>query len=82
MCIRDSDKGERKADKLKKLAYGHLSRVDSVQYLELVDVQNLEPIQGVVDKAAALCVAAYVGNTRLIDNVMLTPSAGDITQKS
>jgi len=76
------DGGERQADKLLKLAYSALAGVDSVQYLELVDVQNLEPIQGPVDKAAALCVAAYVGSTRLIDNVLLSPSAGDITQKS
>ena len=76
------DGGEREADKLLKLAYSALAGVDSVQYLELVDVQNLEPIQGPVDKAAALCVAAYVGSTRLIDNVLLSPSAGDITQKS
>ncbi len=52
------DGGEREADKLLKLAYSALADVDSVQYLELVDVQNLEPIQGPVDKAAALCVAA------------------------
>ena len=75
------DGGEREADKLLKLAYSALAGVDSVQYLELVDVQNLEPIQGPVDKAAALCVAAYVGSTRLIDNVLLSPSAGDIAQK-
>ena len=71
------DGGERQADKLLKLAYSALAGVDSVQYLELVDVQNLEPIQGPVDKAAALCVAAYVGSTRLIDNVLLAPSAAD-----
>jgi hypothetical protein len=27
-----------------------------------------------VDRTAALCVAAYVGSTRLIDNVVLAPS--------
>jgi pantoate--beta-alanine ligase len=75
------DGGERQADKLLKLAYGALAGVDSVQYLELVDVQNLEPIQGSVDKAAALCVAAYVGSTRLIDNVLLSPSASEPTPK-
>ena len=50
--------------------------MDSVQYLELVDTQNLEPIQGAVDRTSALCVAAYLGSTRLIDNVILTPPAG------
>ena len=52
--------------------------MDSVQYLELVDTQNLEPIQGAVDRTAALCVAAYLGGTRLIDNVILTPPAGTV----
>lgn len=68
------DGGERGATTLLEIARGPMSGVDSMQYLELVDVQNLEPIQGPVDRTAALCVAAYVGNTRLIDNVVLAPS--------
>jgi len=69
------DEGERDAAKLMTIARGPLAGVDSVQYLELVDTQNLEAIQGQVDRSAALCVAAYVGSTRLIDNVLLVPSA-------
>ena len=42
-----------------------------------MDTQNLEPIQGQVDRSAALCSAASVGSTRLIDNVLLAPSAAD-----
>lgn len=68
------DGGERAATTLLEIARGPMSGVDSMQYLELVDVQNLEPIQGPVDRTAALCVAAYVGSTRLIDNVVLAPS--------
>lgn len=71
------DAGERGATKLLKIARGPLASVDSLQYLKLVDVQNLEPIQGQVDRTAALCVAAFVGSTRLIDNVILAPSALD-----
>ncbi|HJW73964.1 MAG TPA: pantoate--beta-alanine ligase [Geothrix sp.] len=66
--------GENHSTQLLKLAGAPLSKVDSVQYLELVDAQTLEPIQGLVDRSAALCVAAYVGSTRLIDNVLLVPS--------
>jgi len=69
--------GERDGAKLLGLARGPLAGVDSVQYLELVDAQTLEPIQGSVDRTVALCVAAYVGSTRLIDNVVLAPSALD-----
>ena len=72
------DTGERQAEQLLALARAPLSSVDSVQYLELVDTQNLEPIQGAVDRTAALCVAAYLGSTRLIDNVILTPPAGTV----
>lgn len=69
--------GERSGARLLELARAPLSGVDSVQYLELVDAQNLEPFQGEVDRAVALCVAAYVGSTRLIDNVVLAPSPLD-----
>jgi pantoate--beta-alanine ligase len=71
------DTGERSAERLIELVRVPLAGVDSVQYVELVDTQNLEPISGLVDRAAALCVAAYVGSTRLIDNVTLTPTGVD-----
>ncbi len=48
--------------------------VDEIQYCELVDAQSLEPLVGQVDRAAAICVAAYVGSTRLIDNILLNPN--------
>ena len=70
--------GERNGAKLVEIARKPLAGVDSVQYLELVDTQNLEAIQGPVDRSAALCVAAYVGSTRLVDNVLLSPSASDL----
>ncbi len=65
--------GERLGTRLLEIARAPMAGVDSIQYLELVDSQSLEPIQGPVDRTAALCVAAYVGSTRLIDNVLLTP---------
>jgi len=76
------DTGERTASKLVAIARGPLTGIDSLQYLELVDTQNLEPIQGQVDRSAALCVAAYVGNTRLIDNVLLVPPVDPGTDRS
>lgn len=41
-----------------------------IQYLEWVDPESLAPLAGIPD-AAVLAVAAYVGKTRLIDNIML-----------
>ena len=67
------DAGERQVDRLLAIAAPPMRALDSVQYLELVDAQTLEPLKGQVDRSVALCVAAYMGKTRLIDNVLLTP---------
>ena len=66
--------GERLPDRLLATARGPMATADRIQYLDLVDAQSLESLQGPVDRTAALCVAAYVGSTRLIDNVILAPS--------
>jgi pantoate ligase/cytidylate kinase len=47
-----------------------------LQYLELVDPQTLQPLPRVEDKGL-LAIAAYVGQTRLIDNLLLSPEQGD-----
>lgn len=67
--------GERDASRLLALARKPLSAVDEVQYLELVDATSLESVVGDVQRTAALCVAALVGQTRLIDNILLAPNA-------
>jgi pantoate--beta-alanine ligase len=43
-----------------------------LDYLRLVDAETLEPVSRTFAGAARLLVAAYAGNTRLIDNVALT----------
>ena len=65
--------GERDSGRLIEAARAHITEVDQLQYLELRDAGTLEATQGVVDKPAALCVAATIGATRLIDNVLLIP---------
>lgn len=71
------EQGEHRVATLLELARGPLAGVDRVQYLELVDANTLDPLEGQVDRTSALVVAAYVGSTRLIDNVVLTPSHDD-----
>jgi len=70
--------GERSAARLLEIARDPLTHAKSgvtrVQYLELVDAQTLETLQGSIDRTVALCAAAFVDNTRLIDNVILAPS--------
>ncbi|WP_038937220.1 pantoate--beta-alanine ligase [Bradyrhizobium japonicum] len=64
--------GEREAKRLTDTARRHLTELDQLQYLELVDPDSLEPATSPLGRRTVLCVAAYIGSTRLIDNVILT----------
>jgi pantoate--beta-alanine ligase len=44
--------------------------VDRLDYLELRDAETLAPLAA-ADRPAVMLVAAFVGGTRLIDNVRL-----------
>jgi len=65
--------GERDVERLVAIAKKHLDAVDRLQYLELIDGDTLKPAESPLCRPAALCAAAYVGSTRLIDNVVLVP---------
>jgi pantoate--beta-alanine ligase len=43
-----------------------------VQYVELRDAETLEELGATVDRPAVLALAAYIGRTRLIDNVIIS----------
>jgi pantoate--beta-alanine ligase len=45
--------------------------VDRIDYIELVDAESLRPVTA-IDRPAVLAVAAFVGRTRLIDNVRVS----------
>lgn len=45
----------------------------TIDYLDLLDSENLQPIEN-VEKPAVLAMACYYGEVRLIDNVVLRPS--------
>lgn len=63
--------GERSAAALLEAARRVVApEVDRIDYLELVDATSLQPVEEVQERACLL-VAAYVGKTRLIDNVEL-----------
>lgn len=64
--------GERDVDTLIAITMKELETVDQLQYLELVDADTLKPAESPLQHSAALCVAAYVGSTRLIDNVIMS----------
>lgn len=74
--------GERSVEKLLAIARTNLAMVDHLQYLELVDSGTLKTAESPLQRPGALCVAAYVGSTRLIDNVILSFSAPKRDQSS
>jgi len=51
-----------------------------LDYFEIVDPATLDPVED-VSGGALVAVAAYVGNTRLIDNIVLNPSLPPVTPK-
>ncbi len=66
--------GDRQASSLIAIAREQFSGADEIQYCQLVDAHSAEPLSGEVTRTAALCVAVMVGKTRLIDNVVLSPT--------
>jgi pantoate--beta-alanine ligase len=67
-----ADAGERDAAALETLGYDVLAEEPgvNVDYLALVDGERLEPV-AIADPGTIVMVAARVGPTRLIDNLIL-----------
>jgi pantoate--beta-alanine ligase len=67
-------KGERKSVPLIEAARRAFAEEPSVRvdYVEIVDNETLDPV-GEASPGALVAVAAFVGSTRLIDNVVLPP---------
>ena len=65
------DKGERRASVLLEAATAEIAgRVDRVDNLEVRAADDLKPL-ATIDRPAVMLVAAFMGNTRLIDNLRL-----------
>ena len=69
------DQGERAATKVIAAAREEFASNASVQldYFEIVDPDSLHPVDD-VSRGALVAVAAFVGKTRLIDNILLPRS--------
>ena len=69
------DHGERNVDKLIEAGKQVFAGAPGVKfdYLEIVDTETLEPIDD-LSRGGLVAVAAFVGGTRLIDNIVLEPS--------
>jgi pantoate--beta-alanine ligase len=64
--------GDRNAARLAAAGREEISRENSVRldYFEIVDPETLDPVESVA-RGALVAVAAYVGTTRLIDNLVI-----------
>ena len=61
-------------DGIKQLVIGEIqeSRFFRVEYVDVVDTETLQPFEDWQDvEHAVVCVAAYIGSVRLIDNIVL-----------
>jgi pantoate--beta-alanine ligase len=66
------ESGERDVERLKSAGREEIAREGAVRldYFEIVDPESLDPVSD-VGKGVLVAVAAYVGRTRLIDNLVL-----------
>ncbi len=75
-------RGERSVEAIRAMTETHLrTRVDSLDYADLREPIDLGPLPAVLahDARAVLAVAARIGATRLIDNVVLGEEPAPIT---
>jgi len=72
-----ADRGEHEARKLVEIGREVMAEEPGARldYFEIVDPETLEPVER-VGRGALVAVAAWIGSTRLIDNVLLTAPAG------
>lgn len=69
-----ADQGERDAEKLRQIGERVIAEEPGARldYFAIVDPHSLEPVSD-VSRGALVAVAAHLGTTRLIDNILLTP---------
>lgn len=73
-AVRAHAAGERRAGELRRIALSSIEAVaTSIDYVSVADPETLVPIPADADvgRRALIAVAAFVGSTRLIDNVVL-----------
>jgi pantoate--beta-alanine ligase len=64
--------GERDPARLEAVALAEMApRFDAIDYVAVRDADSLAPLEGPVPERAVLAVAARLGSTRLIDNLVL-----------
>lgn len=77
-------KGERHAAKLIDIVRSTIESKPRVRvdYVSVVDAETLEKLDKLDERPMLIAAAAYVGKTRLIDNIMLNKTKKDAAMKS
>jgi pantoate--beta-alanine ligase len=70
----EADLGERELKRLIEIGKSVIAEEPAARldYFEIVDANSLEPL-GKISQGALVAVAAFIGSTRLIDNILLAP---------
>lgn len=71
------ERGERNAQTLRSALQAELTQepLAQIEYFSIADLVSLQEIDGPITEGALVSLAARFGTTRLIDNVILEPSA-------
>ncbi|PWK24406.1 pantoate--beta-alanine ligase [Arcicella aurantiaca] len=66
-------RNKKSGEEAKTLVSEYLSKVEGIdlEYFEISDFETLQPINELLEGQTALCIAAFMGKTRLIDNVII-----------
>ncbi|MEY4538333.1 MAG: hypothetical protein RLZZ306_90, partial [Bacteroidota bacterium] len=66
-------KDKKPAVAVKGFITSHLDNIEGieVEYFEISDFETLQPVNELSERKTALCIAAFMGKTRLIDNVIV-----------
>jgi pantoate ligase / CMP/dCMP kinase len=66
--------GDLRSEVLIAAVKSHLSPSVALEYVELVNAESLMNVEAKITNKTMLAIAGRVGNTRLIDNIILNPS--------
>jgi len=66
-------KNKKSGEEAKQFVNDYLSKIEGIdlEYFEISDFETLQPINELLEGKTALCIAAFMGKTRLIDNVII-----------
>jgi pantoate--beta-alanine ligase len=72
-AVEEMKKGCIDAEMIEDMVRAQISDVDRIDYISLVDADEMQPVETITGPIM-LAVAAFIGDTRLIDNIRFEPS--------